>query len=306
MPARFRILAAARPAQAGAPVGAGGPLVEREVEVGADVIRLGRRADLELPLPFAALSAVHARVRRDGAGWAVEDAASTNGTWLGGDRLAPGEWRPLAAGAELRLANVRVVFEGEGALAGAPEGTGTIARRLVDDLFGGGAGTVPAVRVVGGAAPERLALVHAGRAYVVGRSEACALPLPVEEVSREHAALLRDAEGVVVRDLGSKNGVSVGGTRVDGERRLADGELVRVGPVTLAFEDPAERYLRELADVAPVAPVVETPAQPPPPEVAPVATTDPGLGSRLAIGVGITILLLITGLFLAMLITGPG
>src|SRR5207344_258836 len=111
----------------------------------------------------------------------------------------------------------------------------------------------------------------------------CALPLPVEEVSLEHAALERGADGVVLRDLGSKNGVSVGGARVDGQRRLADGDQVQVGPVTLAFEDPAERYLRQLADAAPDAPVAEAPAPspqgeaaaPPPPERVPAAALDP-------------------------------
>jgi pSer/pThr/pTyr-binding forkhead associated (FHA) protein len=292
MPARFRVLPSPGPAGSGA----AGPPVEREVEVGdAAVIRLGRRADLELPLPFAALSAVHARVRRQGGGWVVEDAGSTNGTWLGGERLASGDPRPLAPGAELRLGNVRVRFEGEGASPGAPEGTGTIARRLVDDLFGGGAGTAPSVRVVEGAGAGRLALVHAGRAYVVGRSEACALPLPVDEVSREHAALVRDAAGVVVRDLGSKNGVSVGGARVVGERRLADGELVRVGTVTLAFEDPAERYLRELAD-APQAPPASPAPLPAETSAAPApapAPPRPRATSRLALLVGVSVLLLL-------------
>jgi pSer/pThr/pTyr-binding forkhead associated (FHA) protein len=295
MPARFRILASPGPAGAGAPVGATGPLVQRDVEVvDAAVIRLGRRADLELPLPFPALSAEHARVRREGGGWVVEDAGSTNGTWLGGRRLALGERRPLAPGAELRLANVRVRFDGEGATPGAPEGTGTIARRLVDDLFGG-TDTAPSVRVAGGASPGRLALVHAGRAYVVGRSEACALPLSVEEVSREHAAFVRGPEGVVVRDLGSKNGVSVGGARVPGERRLSDGELVRIGPVTLAFEDPAERYLRELAD-APAAPEPPASSPPPltePPVVAAPPEPRPRATSRLALLVGISVLLLL-------------
>src|SRR5881394_2306314 len=153
--ARLRILPAPRPAGACAPMGTAGPLVARDVEIGAGVgvVRMGRSADLELPLPFPALSAVHARLRREGGAWSVEDACSTNGTWLAGERLAPGERRPLALGAELRLGNVRVRFEGDGAPAGAAEGTGTIARRLVDDLFGGGAAAAPLLRVVRGAPP---------------------------------------------------------------------------------------------------------------------------------------------------------
>jgi len=229
--------------------GAAGPLVAREVEIGDEhaEIRLGRRADLELPLPFPALSAIHARVRRapgEGA-WLVEDARSTNGTWLDGALLPPGEPRPFAPGAELRLGNVRVRFEGAGPASPAAAGTGTIARRLVDDLFAShdDDGGAPVLRVLRGAPPRRLALTQLGRGYVAGRGEGCDLPLGVEEVSREHATFERLADGVVVRDLGSKNGVVVGGARIAGARRLVDGDVVEIGPVALAFEDPVERYL---------------------------------------------------------------
>jgi pSer/pThr/pTyr-binding forkhead associated (FHA) protein len=306
MPARFRILPVHRPAGAGGSAGAAGPLVAREVEVvDAGVVRLGRRADLELPLPFPALSAVHAQVRREGGGWTVEDAGSTNGTWLGDERLPAGERRALAPGTELRLGNVRLRFEGDGTPAGAVEGTGTIARRLVDDLFGASTGAAPSLRIVRGAPPGQLTLADPGRVYVVGRSEGCALPLSVEEVSREHAALERNAAGVLLRDLGSKNGVSVGGARVAGERRLADGDQVQIGPVTLAFDDPAERYLRQLDDAAPDVEIVEAPPAWPPEEApaapAPDDSPPPPRGtSRLALVVGVSVLLLLAAVVAAV------
>lgn len=261
MPVRFRILGAGR-AAAGDPPGAA---IERVVDVadGHAAIRLGRRADLELPLPFATLSSVHARVLREGESFSLEDTSSTNGTSLDGLRLDPDERRALEPGAELRLADVRLRFEGPVSAAeraGSPttappvEGTGTIARRLVGDLFGNAQTGVPTLVVTRGAPARRLALTELDRAYVVGRAETCALPLDVEEVSREHAAFVRDAAGVLVRDLGSKNGVVVGGARVAGERRLADGDVVEVGAVSLALEDPIERYLRELAEAPEPAP----------------------------------------------------
>src|SRR5204863_10106672 len=110
--------------------------------------------------------------------------------------------------------------------------------------------------------PGLLTLAELDRSYVVGRSEGCAFPLPVEEVSREHAALERHADGVVLRDLASKNGVSIGATRVVGQRRLVDGDQLQIGPVTLAFEDATERYLRQLSDAAPDVPLAPKPAPP--------------------------------------------
>jgi pSer/pThr/pTyr-binding forkhead associated (FHA) protein len=280
MSVRFRILPATR-GQASASPGAAGPLVARDVEVaGAPAeIRLGRAPDLELPLPFAALSALHARVLRTDDGWVVEDAGSTNGTWLGGARLAPGERRTLAPGDEILLANIRVRFEGEGPPAAAAEGTGTIARRLVDDLFAASPTQAPTLRVLRGAPPQRLALVEPDRAYVAGRGEACALSLGVEEVSREHATFTRGRAGVVVRDLGSKNGVQLGGARLEGERLLADGDVLEIGPVSVALDDPVGRYLRELEAAPPPEPVVA-------PEIPEAASSRPDAEVPVQVAVG--------------------
>ncbi len=310
MPVRFRILPAPRGTTS---AGAAGPLVARDVEVAEapDEIRLGRGTDVELPLPFAALSALHARVVRTADGWAVQDAGSTNGTWLGDVRLVPGERHALAPGDELRLANVRVRFEGEGAPAPACEGTATIARRLVDDLFAASPGQAPALRVVRGAPPRRLVLARAGHPYVAGRGEACGLLLAVEEVSREHASFTREDLGVVVRDLGSKNGVVFDGARVQGELLLSDGDVVEIGPVTVALEDPVGRYLRELErappDFAPalgsvVDPVVAA-AAPAPFEDLPLAPTRRTLAAQLPLIVGGLALFLLTAAAVLLVVT---
>ena len=49
----------------------------------------------------------------------------------------------------------------------------------------------------------------------------------------------------MVRDLGSKNGILVNGVRVT-EQRLADGDLILMGPLKLRLTDPEDRYLRDL------------------------------------------------------------
>jgi len=132
---------------------------------------------------------------------------------------------------------------------------------LVGDLLGGARTGAPALTVTRGVVARPLALVELGRPYVVGRGATSALALDVEEVSREHAAFVRDATGVVVRDLGSKNGVLVRGARVEGERRLADGDIVEIGPVALTLDDPIDRYLQELAQ-APEPPAAALPSPP--------------------------------------------
>ena len=55
---------------------------------GVGQIRIGRRADLELSLPFSPLSGMHARLVRSGDHalktdqWLLEDLGGTNGTFV--------------------------------------------------------------------------------------------------------------------------------------------------------------------------------------------------------------------------------
>ena len=65
--------------------------------------------------------------------------------------------------------------------------------------------------MTGTANVSSLKLVERERRYLVGRSKTCDLYLKVDELSREHASFTRGWNGVVVRDLGSKNGILVNG-----------------------------------------------------------------------------------------------
>lgn len=65
--------------------------------------------------------------------------------------------------------------------------------------------------------------------FVIGRSEDCQLSLDDAMISRRHALLRVSSTGVIVADLGSRNGISVNGEKVNQERRLADGDRISVG-----------------------------------------------------------------------------
>ena len=75
----------------------------------------------------------------------------------------------------------------------------------------------------------------ADRPIVIGRLSSCDIPLGDPQVSRRHAEVRRDPEGFTVFDLGSTNGTVVNGTPVR-ERRLADGDELRIGSATIRFE----------------------------------------------------------------------
>jgi hypothetical protein len=75
----------------------------------------------------------------------------------------------------------------------------------------------------------------ADRPVVIGRLSSCDIPLGDPQVSRRHAEVRRDPEGFTVFDLGSTNGTVVNGSPVR-ERRLADGDELRIGSATIRFE----------------------------------------------------------------------
>jgi hypothetical protein len=87
-------------------------VAERRVALTADRIRIGRSGrggrapDVDLcgPPPDPGVSREHAELlRRADGGWAVRDAGSANGTYLGSRRLAAGERAPVTAGEPVRL-----------------------------------------------------------------------------------------------------------------------------------------------------------------------------------------------------------
>jgi len=62
----------------------------------------------------------------------------------------------------------------------------------------------------------------------IGRELTCEIIISDRQVSRFHARLTPTPEGVVLEDLGSKNGVHRNGTPVVGQVTLQDGDMVQI------------------------------------------------------------------------------
>jgi len=67
---------------------------------------------------------------------------------------------------------------------------------------------------------------------VIGRDPSCDIVLSDDKCSRRHAIIEETAEGLVVRDAGSANGVHVNGRRLE-RSRLNPGDTVRLGDTVL-------------------------------------------------------------------------
>lgn len=69
------------------------------------------------------------------------------------------------------------------------------------------------------------------RDVIVGRSEECNITLKTDEVSRRHCRLSKRDGQLCVKDLGSRNGTVVNGVEVTGEKTLAHGDELQIGPM---------------------------------------------------------------------------
>lgn len=73
-----------------------------------------------------------------------------------------------------------------------------------------------------------------GPEFLIGRQEGCDLRPKSETVSRRHCSITLTDSGVVARDLKSRNGVYVNGSKIEDEVLLKPGDQLRVGK--LEFE----------------------------------------------------------------------
>ena len=64
-----------------------------------------------------------------------------------------------------------------------------------------------------------------------GRSRSATVHVDSEKVSRMHAKLRRTGDVIEVEDLGSRNGTRVNGDKIEGPRKLANGDEIQIGSI---------------------------------------------------------------------------
>ncbi|MCS6900703.1 MAG: FHA domain-containing protein [Myxococcales bacterium] len=234
-------------------------------------IVIGRGEGCEVRLPDPSVSARHASLRQHGGSYLLVDEGSTNGTCLGHVRLAPHAPRVISSGDRIRVGRVWLEVRVEVvAQSSSPQDTRELALMLVQRaLEASGEAAVPRVVVAEG--PDKgktLPLLHPGVPHVMGRGHGVDLPLDEVDASRRHAQVIRKAEQVWVRDLGSKNGTWLQGRRLPPDRDIPwrPGEELRIGQDTFFHENPALVALAELERCAdePMAEEVAAALQAPP------------------------------------------
>ena len=121
--------------------------------------------------------------------------------------------------------------------------------RLPQESFILRPGALPGVAVGVPTHPGRLVVTHSdvlptgdefeldSTTLTIGRGGQNDVSIEGDEfASARHARVEPRRDGVWVQDLGSTNGTHVNGVRIERPRRLADGDVVRIGETELRFE----------------------------------------------------------------------
>lgn len=150
-------------------------------------VTIGRSTSNNCVLANPSVSGRHAELAlaSDGKQATLRDLGSTNGTFVNGRRLQPGEMVTVTVTDRLRFGSEDTTLSSIIAMA---------SKTVV--LSGPGIGTGTDRRTIGKAADNNIVMNY-------------------DDVSRHHAVLYRDAQGnVVIEDVGSTNGTFVNGIRV--------------------------------------------------------------------------------------------
>jgi pSer/pThr/pTyr-binding forkhead associated (FHA) protein len=200
-------------------------------------LTIGRSSTCDIVLDDSGASRQHARLRRAQTGFTIEDLGSTNGTWLKGESVTRA---PLQIGEAIRIANSTLRLQQATAQPLAEPNPQTI-----DELT-----TILSSSAMQMELPDlsqpRLVIHTPWRTWevflapevtTIGRQSDCQIILPVANVSRQHARIVREADNFVLMDLDSHNGTWLNEQRIE-KHTLRPGDSFRIGDATLVFNAP--------------------------------------------------------------------
>ncbi len=191
----------------------------RAFTLGASPIEVGRGASCDIVVHDEAVAERHALLVARGGGVLVYDLRATGRPTVGARPLVAEE--PLALGRHTlcRLPEVPT----------RPHAPATRTEPVVAVR-----GDSEALALVVGRGPEARRLALEGRPVAVGSAPDNDLVLLDRTVSAHHCRLEPCADGIAVRDLGSRNGTWIDGLRVE-RARLGVGGQLRVGRTDVAL-----------------------------------------------------------------------
>ena len=186
------------------------------LHVGTKTITIGRdpKSDVQIDLPIVSWN--HAIITQENGAYIIEDRNSRNGTAIGqvSNRIQRAILDPACE-----------VYLGSYKIAAAQLLSSTKKVEIGEGAF------------------HKVKLT--GNTMEIGRDPNCQVPLPFPMVSWHHARLTRAPAGILVEDLGSRNGTYVDGVRISGKVLVKPGQEIGLGSFRFQLLEGGELAQRE-------------------------------------------------------------
>jgi len=215
-------------------------------------IVIGRGAGADVRIPHLTVSETHATVRLEGDAYSIFDNDSKNGTLVNATRLVPGRGKRLQEGDRIEVGAYSLAFQHRITLSQPTtmERTAELARRLFRQSQQGTGVQAPRLCVLSGPdMGKSLEVPHPPSRLILGSAPSCQFVLADAEVAAEHAELLHDLDGVMMRASDPKRPLQINGQQVS-QRRMRDGDELVLGSTRLLFEEPADEPIDALGGEA--------------------------------------------------------
>jgi hypothetical protein len=210
-------------------------------DIDKPVIRVGRDAEMDVIIDNPSVSRRQAEFRKEGDGWVVEDLGSSNGTFIGEQRITAAH--PVKVGDEVGVGKFSIVFDkvvGDAApapAAAAPTGAGFggtthIKAHEVQDLLKDSQRKRRAHLVWESGGQRGTHYLSDAPAALFGTDALCDVKVP--KAPKHHVLVVKNDGGCEVRNLTGWTKMKVGGSATQ-RARLKDGDIVEVGGLKLTF-----------------------------------------------------------------------
>ncbi|MHC4821577.1 MAG: FHA domain-containing protein, partial [Planctomycetota bacterium] len=216
------------------------------VELGDDAVTLGRTADNTLQIAGTGASRKHAQILFVGKGWELVDLGSRNGTMVNGQKVARAMLQP---GDVIGIGEVQITFQDGDAVEDDGldleeldlDGDDDDATIMAPSPSRAAPSAAPAptgaceLKIVGGERNGETVDLSSVRT-TFGRRASNTVTFKESAVSGVHAEISREANGYVMRDLGSTNGTVVDGEPIV-ETLLRHNARIQMGAQKMIFVD---------------------------------------------------------------------
>jgi pSer/pThr/pTyr-binding forkhead associated (FHA) protein len=210
---------------------------DHEFELAKTSISIGRAETNDIMLNDGRVSRTHARISFSQGQAVIMDLASSNGTFLDGERI---ERTTLVPGSIIRVGESELEYSTDSPTVASAltiiDNEVQLEQTVVDEFLPMVINETTSPSLVVHTAEKTWSISMEDQDHItIGRDESNVIYLDAPKVSRKHAEIQRRGEALLLKDLGSSNGTWIAQERID-QHVLQEGEVIRIGEADIVFK----------------------------------------------------------------------